>query len=199
MLKPLTTTIHNVLGFTWPMLIITIVVLVSFRICYILKYKIKFTFYKELIMLSFFIYIICLFQVVTFRDNTLWASNNFIPFKEILRYNMTSRLFYKNVIGNMLMFLPYGFFISYYLKSEKITLIMFLTFLVSISIELVQLSIGRVFDVDDIILNLIGGCLGFIIYYLLTKIGEKLPKIFHNEIFLNIISIIILIGIITLL
>lgn len=97
------------------------------------------------------------------------------------------------------MFLPYGFFISYYLKSEKITLIMFLTFLVSISIELVQLSIGRVFDVDDIILNLIGGCLGFIIYYLLTKIGEKLPKIFHNEIFLNIISIIILIGIITLL
>ena len=52
-----------------------------------------------MLALSFIIYILCLFQVVTFQDDTSWASNDFIPFKEILRYNITSRLFLKNVIA----------------------------------------------------------------------------------------------------
>ena len=199
MLDPITNTIQGVVGFTWPMIIISVVILVSFRISYILKYHEKFILYKELLMLSFIIYILCLFQVVTFQDNTSWATNNFIPFKEILRYNMTSRLFFKNVVGNMLMFLPFGFFISYYLKNVKPHLTIFLTIIASVSIELVQLSIGRVFDVDDIILNLMGGLLGYLGYYLLVKIGEKTPSVFKSEWFLNIISIIILIGIITLL
>ena len=44
-----------------------------------------------------------------------------------------------------------------------------------------------------------GGLLGYLGYYLLVKIGEKTPSVFKSEWFLNIISIIILIGIITLL
>ena len=36
--------------------------------------------------------------------------------------------------------------------------------LVSISIETTQLLIGRIFDIDDIILNIIGGMLGYLIY-----------------------------------
>ena len=58
---------------------------------------------------------------------------------------------------------------------------------------------GRVFDVDDIILNLCGGLLGFLCYFILSKIGERIPKVFKSEWFLNTVSIIILIGIITLL
>lgn len=199
MLEPITNTIQGVVGFTWPMIIISIVIMVSFRLCYLLKNKEKIIIYKELLMLSFAIYILCLFQVVTFQDNTSWATNNFIPFKEILRYNMTSRLFFKNVVGNMLMFLPFGFFISYYLKNTKPFLTLFLTIVASVSIEVVQMSIGRVFDVDDIILNVCGGMIGYLGYYLLMKIGEKTPKVFKTEWFLNIISVIILVGIITLL
>ena len=183
MLGRLSNTLHSVLGFTWPMIIISIVVLVSFRVCYIIKNKEKVVLYKELIMLSFAIYILCLFQVVTFRDDTSWSSNNFIPFKEIFRYNLTSRLFFKNVIGNMIMFLPYGFFISYYLKSKKIYLPLILTTITSFSIELVQMSIGRVFDVDDILLNLIGGTLGYLSYLLLQRIGQKVPTVFKSELF----------------
>ena len=199
MLEPITNTIQGVVGFTWPMIIISVVIMVSFRLCYLLKNKEKIIIYKELLMLSFAIYILCLFQVVTFQDNTSWATNNFIPFKEILRYNMTSRLFFKNVVGNMLMFLPFGFFISYYLKNTKPFLTLFLTIVASVSIEVVQMSIGRVFDVDDIILNVCGGMIGYLGYYLLMKIGEKTPKVFKTEWFLNIISVIILVGIITLL
>lgn len=191
--------IQDVFDFTWPMVIISVVVVVSLRLCYLVKNHEKIVIYRELLSLSFIIYILCLFQVVTFQDNVSWSTNNFIPFKEIMRYNMGSRLFVKNVLGNMLMFLPYGFFISYYLKNRKPTLTIMLTLITSFSIELVQLVIGRVFDIDDILLNLLGGYLGYLGYFIVTIVAEKVPEVFRSEIFLNIISIIILIGIITLL
>ena len=153
--------------------------------------------YKELLMLSFIIYILCLFQVVTFQDDTSWASNNFVPFREIMRYNITSKLFIKNVLGNMIMFMPFGLFASLYLKVKKINLPLMLTIIASVSIETVQLVIGRVFDVDDIILNLLGGIFGYVIYKILKGIGEKLPKFCHSEWFLNVLAIIILIVIVS--
>ena len=155
MLEPLSSTIHGVIEFTWPMILISVIILVSFRVTYLIKNKEKMVLYKELLMLSFIIYILCLFQVVTFQDDTSWASNNFVPFREILRYNITSKLFIKNVLGNMIMFMPFGLFASLYLKVEKINLPLMLTVIASVSIETVQLVIGRVFDVDDIILNLL--------------------------------------------
>ena len=199
MLGPLSSTIQGVVNFTWPMLIISIVIMVSARLTYLIKEKQKITIYKELLMLCFAIYILCLFQVVTFQDDVSWSSNNFIPFQEILRYNITSRLFWKNVVGNLIMFLPFGFFMSYYLKVEKITLPLILTLIASIAVEIVQMCIGRVFDVDDIILNLLGGSIGFGIYYALKRIGERIPRFFHNEWVLNIGSILALIGLFLLL
>ena len=64
----------------------------------------------------------------------------------------------------------------------------------SIAVEFVQMCIGRVFDVDDILLNLLGGTVGFCIYSVLKKIKEKLPKFFHNDWVLDIGAIIVLIG-----
>ena len=197
MLKPISSTIQGVINFTWPMVVISAIILVSFRLCYLIKSKEKLVLYKELSMLIFGIYILCLFQVVTFQDDVSWATNNFIPFKEIMRYNITSRLFFKNVLGNMIMFLPFGFFVSYYLKSEKLTLPLFLILIASISIEVVQLLIGRVFDVDDIILNILGGLLGYGIYLILRRIGERLPSFTKKDWFLNTLSVVILIGLIT--
>lgn len=195
----LSNTIQGVISYTWPMILISVVIIVSLRIAYLIKMKEKFIIYKELISLSFVIYILCLFQVVTFQDGVTWSTNNFIPFREILRYNMGSRLFFKNVIGNMLMFMPYGLFISFYLKNKKANLTLILTLIASFSIEVVQMVIGRVFDIDDIILNLLGGYLGYLIYYLFCKIWEKIPSVFKNELFLNIVSIFLLMSIIILL
>ncbi len=199
MLGPLNDTIHGVISMTWPVVFISVVIMVSTRLCYLINNKEKIVLYKELMMLIFAIYILCLFQVVTFQDDTAWASNNFIPFQEILRYNITSRLFWKNVVGNMLMFLPFGFFVSYYLRVDKVHLPFMLVLVTSLAIEIVQMMIGRVFDVDDIILNLIGGILGYLIYKLLKGIGEKLPKFCRSNWFLNTLMIIALIGFIIVL
>ena len=61
--------------------------------------------------------------------------------------------------------------------------------LVSISIETTQLLIGRIFDIDDIILNIIGGMLGYLIYKLLNLINNHLPEVLKNPIVYNIIIV----------
>ena len=193
MLEPISRTIHDVFDITWPMLLISTIIIVVFRLTYIIKNKQKFVLFEELLKLSFCLYILCLFQVVTFEYDVSWATNNFIPFKEILRYNITSHLFFKNVLGNMILFLPFGFYTSYYLKVDKIKIPFLLTFVASISIEVVQMCIGRVFDVDDIILNVIGGALGYYIYSILRIIVERLPRFCRSEWFLNIVALIALI------
>lgn len=198
MFSILSKTIGNVFSFSLPMIIISVVVVVTLRVADIVKNKKEVCLYKELLALSFIIYILCLFQVVTFQDNN-YSSHNLVPFKEILRYNLGSRLFLKNVLGNIIMFLPYGFFTSYYLKEKKVLPILILSFIASISIESTQLMVGRVFDIDDIILNTIGGIIGHYLYCLLLKIGLICPKIFLAQWFLNLLSIIFLIGLVTLL
>ena len=197
-MEQMTKTIQSVINMAWPMVLISVVIVVSLRITYLLKNHQKFVLYEELLMLSFIIYILCLFQIVTFQDDVSWSTNNFIPFKEMFRYEFGSRLFIKNVIGNITLFLPFGLFTSYYLDIKKPYLIFLLTLIASISIESVQMLIGRVFDIDDILLNLVGGIIGFYIFALLRKIGDSLPKFMKSEMFLNIISAIILIGVITL-
>lgn len=198
MMEQVTKTIQDVIDMTWPMLLISVVVVVSLRITYLIKNREHFTLYQELLTLSFIIYILCLFQIVTFQDTVSWSSNNFIPFREIFRYHIGSRLFLKNVLGNVLLFMPFGFFSSYYLKFKKPWVILGLTLVTSFSIEVIQMSIGRVFDVDDILLNIVGGYFGYLIYSVISRIGDRAPDFFKNEIFLDAISIIILVGVIAL-
>lgn len=199
MFSSLSRTIGNVFEFSLPMIIISVVVVVTLRVADILKNKKEFCFYKELIALSFIIYILCLFQVVTFQDNNNFSSNNLIPFREMFRYDFGSRLFLKNVLGNIIMFLPYGFFTSYFLKEKRLLPIFVLTILTSLTIESTQLMIGRVFDIDDILLNILGGILGHFLYILILKIGDMCPKVLQREWFLNLVSVILLVGLITLL
>lgn len=105
----------------------------------------------------FLLYIIILFKIVTFKS--IKYSNNFIPFNEILRYPIYHQLFYKNVIGNIILFIPFGFYLAFYLNKTWKVLILSMFF--SLFIEINQILIGRVFDIDDIILNTSGALLGF--------------------------------------
>ncbi len=191
--------INNVVALTLPMIIVSIVVILLLRIRYLYKNKIHFTLYKELFYLASIVYVLALFQVVTQGDVVSWSSNNFIPFKEIFRYRLFSRLFIKNVLGNIIMFLPFGFFASYYLKSDNYKEATIMALITSITIECVQMMIGRVFDVDDIILNTLGGFIGFYFYYICHIISEKIPNIFRNELFLDFLAILFLLGVLSLL
>lgn len=187
--------LKDVLEMTWPTLFISLVLLVSIRISYLIKNKVKFVFHREISLLLFVLYILCLFQVVTSQDINTLGGDNFTPFVEIFRYKIGSRLFVKNIVGNVVMFIPYGFFAGKYASKKNFFLSLFLVLLASISIECTQLAIGRVFDVDDIILNVIGGVIGYFIYVILDKIYSLLPKVFKKDWFLNLLAIILVVVI----
>ncbi len=191
-------TIINIFENVWPMMLIVMTILISLRIVYVFINKIDVYFYKELLVLGFIVYIMCLFYVVTFQDVS-WSTSNFIPFKEMFRYEFGSRMFIKNVIGNMLMFLPYGFFISYFLKLKKPSILLLLALIVSLTIETTQSLIGRVFDVDDIFLNVLGAFIGFSIFYLLDRLRDRFPPILKKTWVYNIIiTVIALIIVLTI-
>jgi glycopeptide antibiotics resistance protein len=185
-------TLTNIFKYTWPMILIFVAILSSLRLAWLIKNKQKIILYKELIGLFFVIYILCLFHVVSFQDVS-WSTQNYIPFKEILRYEVGSRLFFKNILGNTILFIPYGFFASYYLKIIKLRTIVGLTIFTSFIIEFTQSKIGRVFDVDDIILNIVGGIGGFFLYKLLDYLKDHLPKVLKKDMTLNIIIVVVIV------
>ncbi len=135
-----------------------------------------------------------MFHVVTFQDSN-YGTSNFTPFKEIFRYDIGSHKFMRNVMGNIILFIPYGFLASYLLNNKKFSVITILTVIASLTIETVQYYIGRVFDIDDIILNVIGGIVGFLVFIGLDAIRSKI-KIFRNDTVLDILIIIFLVLII---
>ena len=190
-------TIIEVFANNYPMIIIFTVFIVTIRLAYLIANKVQFKLYRELFMLSFALYSMILFYVVTFQDAN-YGTNNFIPFKEIMRYEIGSSYFVHNVLGNIIMFIPFGFFVSYIVKSKKPYYIFIITLMSSIAIEGTQLLIGRTFDVDDILLNIFGGFLGYLIYLILQLIYDKLPGVLKKTWFKNILLILIIIGIIVL-
>ena len=190
-------TLRSVFENNYPMIIIFTVVIVTIRLAYLISNKVKFKLYRELFMLSFLLYSLILFYVVTFQDVN-YGTNNFIPFKEIMRYELGSSFFVHNVLGNILLFIPFGFFVSYILKTKKPQYIIIITFITSLVIEFTQLLIGRTFDVDDVFLNIIGGLLGYLVYLIIQIVYDKLPAILKKTWVKNLCLIIVIIGIIIL-
>ena len=193
MLNSLYGNFKEIILMTWPMVFVSLIILTSLRASYIYKNNVKFTIYKEILLFFFAFYVLCLFQIVTSSDVAASYGSNFIPFKEILRYKLFSNLFMKNVVGNVLLFLPYGYFIGRFFAGNSKKLSFFLISLASISIECTQLYIGRVFDVDDILLNIVGGLIGYYLFLYSERIYKVMPKFFKSELFLNIFFIILLI------
>lgn len=91
-------------------------------------------------------------------------------FREIRRFltyreELGSFTVFANLCGNILIFVPYGFFISMASRTRGFFKTLFCSMGLSLCVEAVQL-ITRVgsFDVDDILLNTVGGVIGYIIF-----------------------------------
>ena len=100
-------------------------------------------------------------------------------FKEIRRfitYREQLGMFavFANLFGNILIFVPYGFFISMAAVRRGFFKTLFYSFGLSLCVEVVQLftRVGS-FDVDDILLNTIGGVLGYIVFMICNLIRRK--------------------------
>ena len=195
--------IREVIYTSWPTLVVLIAIFIIMRVTIFIKGDSrKVVIHEELFNLLFFAYLLILFGLVTSQDIQAYNGTNFMPFREILRYDIGTSGFYKQVIGNILLFIPFGYFVSAYCKIKGLGTITIVSLLSSLVIECVQHYIGRSFDVDDIILNVIGGIhkkeqvpidIGFLLYISLNAIRTHLPKLFRKDWFLNLISIIVIV------
>ena len=186
-------TIVDVINMSWSTVVIVVMIVSIMRIAYIIKNDRKsFRLYEELFDLMFIIYLLVLFELVTSQD-MIGGGTNLVPFREIFRYDLFSVSFNKQVLGNILLFVPLGYFATHYCKLKGVVSITIISMLSSATIEIVQHFIDRSVDIDDVILNVFGGIIGFLIYRLLIKIESKLPRLFRKKWFYNMLSIIIIV------
>ncbi|KAB3526767.1 VanZ family protein [Alkaliphilus serpentinus] len=108
---------------------------------------------------------------------------NIIPFKTIIQYIMNLKYYtienvLTNLLGNIVVFIPLGFFIPSIFKTlrsgvQTTISVLIITFVVETSQRVLQ--VGS-FDIDDIILNSIGGLIGYFIFYISFNKNEQQSK-----------------------
>ncbi len=102
---------------------------------------------------------------------------NLIPFRSISGFfrHFHFSVFLVNIVGNIVMFFPWGFGLPLLWKKRQSVLSSLLSCaLLPVFIETAQLFIERSVDIDDLILNFAGGMIGAAGYFLIRK---KIPNI----------------------
>ncbi|MEK9197752.1 VanZ family protein [Ureibacillus sp. 179-F W5.1 NHS] len=152
---------------------------------------------KIALSISFIIYLLAL--VVTlflgtrrgyvYTDFSLFEyikkSSNIVPFKTINTYimaifdgSMNMDIPIKNLFGNLILFLPMGIYLPYFIRKVNIisgfSIFMFLLLFV---IEFIQLVTRRgSFDIDDVILNMLGAFIGYSIWKVVERYLSRTNK-----------------------
>jgi len=138
--------------------------------------------FSGIIIISFLIYICVLYFVLFSRRGGtgfsmptmqyLRFNANFIPFKTIWTYlNMLTdggvftKIAIENLAGNLFLFLPLGFYFPFLMqKMKRLGFFMISVAGLIIAVEVMQglTRLGSI-DVDDLILNLSGALIGFVL------------------------------------
>ncbi|MFC5447475.1 VanZ family protein [Paenibacillus aestuarii] len=109
-------------------------------------------------------------------QRTVDRSINLIPFYTIREYIFSNSAAIKNfsfanVVGNIVIFIPLGTYLSLFKSDKRVITNLLFIFIVSVFVEIIQglLGIGAS-DIDDIILNGLGGLVGILGYKVLLFI-----------------------------
>jgi glycopeptide antibiotics resistance protein len=145
--------------------------------------------YRTISMLAFGAYLFVLIKLTLFRTSvtlfdiefsqqngyitsleTAYSRANFIPFYSIYYYLISVQepilVGVLNVVGNILLYVPFGFLLPLVWRWAKtFRFCMWVLLGTSMFFEVLQLALvlGH-FDVDDTLLNGIGGALGYLFY-----------------------------------
>lgn len=130
---------------------------------------------KWLKRIAFVLYLLILFRITVFRSgwysNTLFQGHiELIPFQKIFGYLFDGRWFdfVYLFFGNILWFAPFG--LACGAKEQGVWKTLLWTFLFSLTIEMLQFVFSTGYsDVEDLILNTIGGLFGLLLYRLIVS------------------------------
>lgn len=136
-------------------------------------------FYLQILLFAAYLTMLCYFLFFAESMGRTFSERqyhyNLLPFKEITRfwtyrYSLGFMSVTLNLVGNVVAFIPFGIFLpGLFTRCRRFFLTMLLSFEFSLCVEIIQLiwKVGS-FDVDDILLNTLGGVIGygiFLIYY----------------------------------
>ena len=128
------------------------------------------------IYLSFVLYF-TLMPIITslpFIFNHPYTPMNLVPFIDVLN----SRGDFVRQVGlNVIMTIPFGFLMPLVKKENaRLLKVVFYTFLLSLGIELLQPLINgtRSADITDLITNVLGGIIGYIIFLIFKPLTTKI-------------------------
>ncbi len=114
--------------------------------------------------------------VMLSRAQGRWATGeqiNLIPFYTIRTFfrHTPRSVFLVNIVGNLVMFIPWGFgLVLLWQKNRRLWRLVLLALMLTVLIEMVQLFIGRHVDVDDLMLNFAGTLLGAGLWAVLRRL-----------------------------
>lgn len=133
----------------------------------------------------FICYILLLIKILLLSriSHSELRSINLIPFHSIKEYIFSNsvtikRFAFSNVGGNIIIFIPLGIYLPLFKNDRRVKNNLLFIFIVSLSVEIIQgiLGIGAS-DIDDIILNCLGGLIGILVYKLLLFILRDEKKV----------------------
>lgn len=137
-------------------------------------------FYFYLILLSYFLFFSEHYGRGSISEEYRYNLELFKEIKRFIKYREILGIenFIVNILGNVLAFTPFGFFLPCLKKKyRRFILVAFLSILFSLMIESLQLySKVGIFDVDDILMNSIGGMLGYMAFKVVYFVLQR----FHN-------------------
>lgn len=152
--------------------------------------------HKYILEAGLLIYLVLLFYLVFLckafgRDNAeiiRYQSVNWQPFNTIKHYiriipYVDINIILTNLLGNIVVFIPLGYLLpSLSMFFRNWLKIIIVSCILSMVIEVTQgyLQIG-VLDVDDVILNVLGGLSGYIIFILLKHISIRRQSLAQNR------------------
>lgn len=95
---------------------------------------------------------------------------NMVPFRSIFEDIGAGRLRLSgNFLGNILIFIPVGIFLSLFRPNKKMAVNLVIVLFISLFVEMMQfLTNTGIADIDDLLLNGLGGLVGLFIYQILS-------------------------------
>ncbi len=104
-----------------------------------------------------------------FQGHYMYNIRPFVWVYEV--YTMGVEKMIEQLILNIGMFIPFGLLLPLAIKmTRKFRITAFIVLGTTVSIETVQLFMGRSCDIDDVIMNFTGGVLGYLIFMLLRRL-----------------------------
>ena len=141
-------------------------------------------FFKVVSIVFFVIYLLSLVALLFFGSVNRgheYQGVNLIPFKTIWMYLtspvLSDQIKILNLAGNILIFAPLGFYLTVFSHRIRLWLRLLILLFVPVLVEILQYVFHTgASDVDDVILNFLGGVIGVFVCFVIEQVYKRFHK-----------------------